>query len=115
MMCTRFTLSLRNSEDLLHERGIDITHETVCFWWNRFGWMFAALIRKRRIESGNHSNWTWHLDEVCLHAYRSVAEARASLARFLTFCNTKRPRSSLDQKTADQACANALQPIPVTA
>ena len=32
-------------EDLLHERGIDISHETVRFWWNRFGPMFAAEIR----------------------------------------------------------------------
>ena len=36
MMYVRFPLSLRNVEDLLHERGIDITHETVRFWWNRF-------------------------------------------------------------------------------
>ena len=41
MMYIRFPLSLRNVEDLLHERGIDITHETVRFWWNRFGPMFA--------------------------------------------------------------------------
>ncbi len=33
----RFPLSLRNVEDLLFERGIDICHETVRFWWNRFG------------------------------------------------------------------------------
>ena len=37
MMCIRFPRSLRNIEDLLHERGIDISHETVRFWWNRFG------------------------------------------------------------------------------
>jgi len=37
MMYVRFPLSLRNVEDLLHERGIDISHETVRFWWNRFG------------------------------------------------------------------------------
>ncbi len=37
MMYIRFPLSLRNVEDLLHERGIDITHATVRFWWNRFG------------------------------------------------------------------------------
>jgi putative transposase len=36
MMYVRFPLSLRNVEDLLHERGIDISHETVRFWWNRF-------------------------------------------------------------------------------
>jgi transposase-like protein len=35
-------LSLRNVEDLLAERGIDISHETVRFWWNRFGPMFAG-------------------------------------------------------------------------
>jgi len=37
MMYIRFPLSLRNVEDLLHERGIDICHETVRFWWHRFG------------------------------------------------------------------------------
>jgi putative transposase len=65
MMYVRFPLSLRNVEDLLHERGIDISHETVRFWWNRFGPMFAAEIRKKRVTS--HRNWTqwrWHLDEV---------------------------------------------------
>ena len=50
MMYIRFPLSLRNVEDLLHERGIDISHETVRFWWNRFGPMFAAEIRQRRVE-----------------------------------------------------------------
>ena len=64
MMYIRFPLSLRNVEDLLHERGIDITHETVRFWWNRFGPLFAQSIRKRRVREGHYSNWTWHLDEV---------------------------------------------------
>jgi putative transposase len=64
MMYIRFPLSLRNVEDLLHERGIDITHETVRFWWNRFGPLFAKSIRKRRVENRFYSNWTWHLDEV---------------------------------------------------
>ena len=65
MMYVRFPLSLRNVEDLLHERGIDICHETVRYWWNRFGPMFANEIRKKRFHpSPNHSNWRWHLDEV---------------------------------------------------
>ena len=42
MMYIRYPLSLRQVEDLLFERGIDICHETVRFWWNRFGPMFAA-------------------------------------------------------------------------
>ena len=65
MMYVRFPLSLRNVEDLLHERGIDISHETVRFWWNRFGPMFAAEIRRKRVQQlSAHSNWQWHLDEV---------------------------------------------------
>ena len=63
-MYIRYPLSLRQVEDLLFERGIDICHETVRFWWNRFGPMFAAEIRKRRIYHGSYSNWRWHLDEV---------------------------------------------------
>jgi len=50
MMYIRVPLSLRNVEDLLHERGIDICHETVRFWWNRFGPMFAAETRKQRAD-----------------------------------------------------------------
>ena len=65
MMYIRFPLSLRQVEDLLHERGIDICHETVRAWWNRFGPMFAAEIRKKRSSSIRaHIQWRWHLDEV---------------------------------------------------
>ena len=64
MMDIRFRLSLRNVEDLLHERGIDICQETVRFWWHRFGPMFAAEIRKRRVEGMRSSRRRWHLDEV---------------------------------------------------
>jgi len=65
MMYVRFPLSLRNVEDLLHERGIDLSHETVRFWWNRFGPMFAAEIRKKRADRLRAwLQWQWHLDEV---------------------------------------------------
>lgn len=46
LMYVRFPLSLRNVEDLLFERGIDICHETVRLWWNRFGPLFAGDIRR---------------------------------------------------------------------
>jgi putative transposase len=47
------------------ERGIDVSHETVRFWWNRFGPMFAAEIRKTRIgRMRGYPQWRWHLDEV---------------------------------------------------
>jgi putative transposase len=64
MMYIRYPLSLRQVEDILFERGIDICYETVRFWWNRFGPMFAAEIRKRRVVHHSYSTWRWHLDEV---------------------------------------------------
>jgi hypothetical protein len=63
MMYVRFSLSLRNVEDLLHERGIDISYETVRFLWNRFGPLFAAEIRKKRVSQMRaYSNWQWHMN-----------------------------------------------------
>src|SRR5450631_4532453 len=65
MMYVKYPLSLRNVEDLLAERGIDISHETIRFWWNRFGPMFAAEIREKRLASVHgYIKWRWHLDEV---------------------------------------------------
>ena len=65
MLYVRFPLSLRNVEDLLHERGIDVSHETIRFWWQRFGPMFAAEIKRKRVDRMRaFSNWRWHLDEV---------------------------------------------------
>lgn len=49
MLYVRFPLSLRNVEDILFERGIDICYETMRLWWNRFGPIFAADIRRQRV------------------------------------------------------------------
>ena len=51
MLYVRFPLSLRNVEDLLHERGIDVSYVSVSFWWQRFGPQFASEIRRRRSQS----------------------------------------------------------------
>ena len=48
MLYVRFSLSLRNVEDLLHERGVDVSYESVRYWWHRFGSQFAHQIKKRR-------------------------------------------------------------------
>jgi transposase-like protein len=80
MLYIRFPLSLRNVEDLLHERGIYICHETVRFWWNRFGPMFAAEIRRQRVNRMRTlPHWRRHLDEVYVkinglthHLWRAV-------------------------------------------
>ena len=51
VMYVRLPLSLRNVEDLLFERGIDVCHETVRFWWNRLKPMFAGDIRRQRVSA----------------------------------------------------------------
>ena len=56
----RFALSLRDVEELLYERGITVTYETVRVWAAKFGARYAAELRKRGARPGR----TWHLDEV---------------------------------------------------
>lgn len=62
MYYIRYPLSLRQVEDILHERGIDVCHETIRYWWNKFGTLFSKEMK----EKANHraSNWRWHIDEV---------------------------------------------------
>ena len=97
MMYIRFPLSLRNVEDLLHDRGIDICHETVRFWWHRFGPTFAAEIRKRRVEGMRSSHWRWHLDEVFVkingerhYLWRAVDHEGEVLESFVTKTRDKK-------------------------
>ncbi len=91
MMYVRYPLSLRQVEDLLHERGVDISHETVRAWWYRFGPMFAAEIRKRRLHYRLFSTGRWHLDEVFVringethYLWRAVDHEGEVLETFVT-------------------------------
>jgi len=92
MMYVRFPLSLRQVEDILHERGIEISYETVRYWWNRFGPVFAAEIKKRRVASNrNWVQWRWHLDEVFVringethYLWRAVNHEGEVLESFVT-------------------------------
>jgi len=104
-MYVRFPLSLRNVEDLLHERGIDVSHETVRYWWNRYGPMFAAQIRKRRIEAMRSSRWKWHLDEVfvkvngeTLYLWRAVDHEGEVLDAVVT--KTRDRKAALNRRSA---------------
>ena len=106
MMYIRFPLSLRNVEDLLHERGIEISHETVRFWWNRFGPMFAAEIRKRRVGAMRSSRWRWHLDEVFVkingethYLWRAVDHEGEVLESFVTKTRDKKAALKFLKKT----------------
>ena len=63
MLYVRFPLSLRNVEDLLRERGIDVSHETIRFWWDRFGPMFASAIRRKRVQVSVRSSVFNHFNQ----------------------------------------------------
>ena len=97
MMYIKYPLSLRNVEDLLAERGIDICHETVRFWWNRFGPMFAAEIRRKRLNHMRaYTKWRWHLDEVFVkingekhYLWRAVDHESEVLESFATKTRNK--------------------------
>ena len=92
MMYIRFQLSLRQVEDLLHERRIDISDETVRAWWNHFGPMFATEIREKRSASARISpQRRWHLDEVFVringrthYLWRAVDHEGEVLETFVT-------------------------------
>jgi putative transposase len=97
MLYVRFPLSLRNVEDLLHERGIEVSHETVRFWWNRFGPMFASEIRRKRVTGLRSSRWRWHLDEVFVkvigvqhYLWRAVDHEREVLEAFVSKTRDKK-------------------------
>ena len=53
----RFTLSFRDIEDLLAERGILVTHETIRQWCLRFGQEYANSNRRRRPQPGDKILW----------------------------------------------------------
>ncbi len=63
MLYVRFALSLRNVKDLLHWRGINVSHEAVRYWWHMFGPMIAAENRRRRIAGMKSSRRRWHLNK----------------------------------------------------
>jgi putative transposase len=92
LMYVRFPLSLRNVEDLLFERGIDVCHETVRFWWNRFGPLFAADIRRQRVSRmRGFRHWRWHLDEMyvkisgeMVYLWRAVDQEGEVLESYVT-------------------------------
>lgn len=106
LMYVRFPLSLRNVEDLLFERGIDICHETVRLWWNRFGPMFAADIRRQRVSRmRGFRHWKWNLDEVYVkingethYLWRAVEVPADEVAAEIRF-RSRQPAQSLQLRT----------------
>ena len=110
MMYVRFPLSLRNVEDLLFERGIDISHETFRFWWNRFGPLFASDIRRQRASRmKGFRHWRWHLDEMFVkingeahYLWRAVDHEGEVLESYVTKKRDKRAALKFLRKVLKQ-------------
>ena len=106
LMYVKYPLSLRNVEDLLHERGVEICHETVRLWADRFGPMFAAEIRRKRVDyMRSFTHWRWRLDEVYVkingemrYLWRAVDHEGEVLESFVTKPATRLQRSSSSRR-----------------
>jgi putative transposase len=68
-----FSLSLRDAELILAERGITVSHETIRQWCLKFGADFARKLRRRRPKPGD----TWHLDEVLILSANSTRQRQS--------------------------------------
>ena len=106
MLYVRFPLSLRNVEDLLHERGVDVSYESVRYWWHRFGSQFARQIKKRRAGGMQSSNWKWHLDEVFVkingerhYLWRAVDHEGEVLESYVTKKRDKKAAIKVHEKS----------------
>ncbi|SDL49875.1 IS6 family transposase [Aliiruegeria lutimaris] len=107
MLFVRFPLSLRKVEDLLHERGIEVSHESLRFWWQRFGPLFAAEIRKKRAERlRSGPQWRRHLDEMFTkingerhYLWRAVDHEGEVLESFVTKTRDKKAALKFLKKT----------------
>jgi putative transposase len=107
MMYVKYPLSLRNVEDLLHDRGIDICHETVRFWWNRIGPLFAGdILRQRASRMRGFRHWRWHLDEMyvklngeMVYLWRAVDHEGEILESYVTKTRDKTAALAFMKKT----------------
>ena len=107
MMYVKYPLSLRNVKGLLFERGIDVCHETVRIWWNRFGPLFASGIRRQRVSRMRcFRQWRWHLDEMyvklngeMVYLWRAVDQEGEILESFVTKKRDKAAALSFMKRT----------------
>ena len=101
MLYVRFPLSLRNVEDLLHERGIDESHETVRFWWNCFGPMFPSPHLQQPPSRNNKTSATtcpW-----VLASHTPLGTRHQSIAADVLY-----PAVKIDPKTLRSCCSGEV-------
>src|ERR671928_1753413 len=97
----RFTLSYRDVEELLAERGLDLSYETIRRWVLKFGPLFARRLRQRRPRPGDR----WHLDEMVvriagrrMYLWRAVDQEGEILDLLVQSCRDKRAAERLMRK-----------------
>src|SRR5436190_21676426 len=128
----RFTLSFRDVEELLAERGIDVSHETIRRWVAVFGSMIARRLRAMRLKP----HTTWHLDEMfvsiggkmmylwravdaegevldCLVQSRRNKQAALRLMRKLIRKHRMVPATFVTDRLSDYAAARAELPLTI--
>ncbi len=112
MMYIRYPLSLKQVEDLLYERGIDNCHETVRFWWSRFGPIFADEIRKKRSATLLFANaGADSIVELRIHADRSDDEkGQWRSLRSSRPCRNSPPYESLSITTSTTTATSPAAP-----
>ena len=102
----RFPLSLRMVEEMLAARGIDVSHETVRRWAEKFGRDYANRLRRRAIRPGD----TWHLDEN--RDDRPRWGSGAPLRRRSSFERGRVPYESTNRRYFDNAISSYSGPTP---
>ena len=103
-----------------HERASRSCHETVRSWWIRFGPMFAAEIRRKRVQAmRQHTHWKWHLDEVYVkingemrYLWRAVDHEGEVLESFVTKTRDKAAALTFMKKAPASATARPRRSPP---
>jgi putative transposase len=112
MMYIRCPLSLRNIEDLFHEREINVCHGSIRLWIGPFGTLFASQIRGRRSNYLRQTTqWEWHLDEVFVkingethYMWRAVDHEGEVLEAYVTKKRDKAAALKFLKKTMKRYC-----------
>jgi len=108
MMCVRLSLSLRNVEGLPFERGVEICHEILMFWWNPLGLMVFSDIWRQGV-SRMRGIWRWQLGEVfCIDVPATDIAQLAALPLASITCGPDAPAVPLHAGRGDAEVGGSI-------
>ena len=135
--CTRKVLAWRISNTLTADFCVEAVEDAIARYGkpetfntdqgSQFtGGDFIGMLKKHGIRISMDGKGCWRdnvfverlwrsvkYEEVYLHAYQGVSEARAGIARYFAFYNTRRPHTALDRKTPDHVYFKSIEPLPL--